>query len=73
MGTSIRKKHTVYSTDITKACRGGRGCFGGTPKSDSNGPKGFMSSVKLEEQGLVIKPKKKVQSKVLKYFRRSLV
>ena len=59
MGTSIREKHTVYCTDITKACRGGRGYFGGTPKSDSNGPEGFMSWVKLGAQGLVMIPRKK--------------
>ena len=59
MRTSIREKHTVYCTDITKACRGGRGYFGGTPKSDSNGPEGFMSWVKLGAQGSVMIPRKK--------------
>ena len=59
MRTSIREKHTVYCTDITKACRGGRGYFGETPKSDSNGPEGFMSGVKLGAQGLVMIPRKK--------------
>ena len=72
-GTSIWEKHTVYSTDITKACRGGRGYFGGTPKSDSNGPEGFMSWAKLGVQGLVMIPRKKVWLKMLKYRRRSLV
>ena len=28
-GISIREMHTVYSTDITKVCRGGRKIFGG--------------------------------------------
>ena len=56
---SIWEKHTVYCTDIIKAYRRGRGCFGGTPKSNSNGPQGFMSWVKLRAQGLVMRPKEK--------------
>ena len=73
MGTSIREKHTVDSTDITKACRGGKGFLGGAPKSDSNRPEDFMSWLKLGAQGLVMRPRKKVRSNVLKYRRRSLV
>ena len=58
-GTSIREKHTVYCTDITKASRGGKIFFGGTLKSERNGLEGFMSWVKLGPQELVTRPRKK--------------
>ena len=66
MGTSIREKYTVYCTDIAKASRGGRALFGGTPKSDSNGPEGFMFCVKVGAQGLVMRPRKKSSIKGVK-------
>ena len=62
----------MHSAVITKACRGGRGFFGGTPKSDSNRVQGFMSWVRLGAQGLVMRSRKKNQPKMLKYRRRSL-
>ena len=52
----------MSSTDITKACREGR-FFGGTPKSDRNGPQGFMSWVKLGAKGVVMRPPKKSSAK----------